>query len=41
MDQTNEPNDDHENETPQHISEDDQNTQKAQNESNNSSVDDI
>ena len=41
MEQTTEPKDNHENETPQHISEDDQNTQKTQKESNNSSVDDI
>ena len=41
MEQTTEPNDNHENEIPQHTSEDDQNTQKTQKESNNSSVDDI
>ena len=41
VEQTTEPNDDHENEIPQHISEDDQNTQKTQKESNKSSVDNI
>ena len=41
MEQTTEPNDNHENGIPQHISEDDQATQKTQKESNNSSVDDI
>ena len=41
VEQTTEPNDNHENEIPQHISEDDQNTQKTQKESNKSTVDDI
>ena len=41
MEQSTELNDNHENEIPQHFSEDDQNTQKTQKESNNSSVDDI
>ena len=41
MEQTTEPKDNHENKIPQHINEDDQNTQKTQKESNNSSVDDI
>ena len=43
MEQTTEPDqngDNHENEIPQHISEDDQNTRKTQKEPNNSSVDD-
>ena len=41
VEQTTEPNDNHENEIPQHTSEDDQNTQKTQIESNNASVDNI
>ena len=43
VEQTTEPNqnyDNHENEIPQHISDDDENTQKTQKEPNNSSVDD-
>ena len=41
VEQTTEPNDDHENEIPQHSSEDDQRTQKIQKESNISTVDNI
>ena len=41
VEQTTEPNDDHENEIPQHSSEDDQRTQKTQKESNISTVDNI
>ena len=44
MEQTTEPNqdyDNHENEIPQHINEDNQNTQKTQEKSNSTPVDDI
>ena len=41
MELTTEPNDNHENEIPQHISEDDEDNLKIQEESNNSPVNDI